>query len=107
MRFFGVWSRLAIYDGSVFFSKIGAEGYANLVFLLLGGLCLWRRGLGLPLAGVPILLLLAYYTAGHMAVNAKLRYAGPMMPLVYAFASDQILYWWRRWSGRAYDEALA
>jgi hypothetical protein len=45
-----------------------------------------------PPAITLILTLVVYYAAGHMMVNARMRYILPVMPYVMVLASDQCAY---------------
>ena len=38
----------------------------------------------------PLVLFVAYYTAGHMMANTRIRYAAPLMPTIIVLASDQL-----------------
>jgi hypothetical protein len=62
----------------------------TLLLLVLGIITGLRRRLIEPRVLFPLVLLVAYYTAGHLVVNAKMRYAVPIMPMIIVLASDQL-----------------
>jgi len=62
----------------------------NLLLLGLAILTALRRRLIEPRVLFPLVLLVAYYTAGHMVANTRMRYAVPLMPTIIVLASDQL-----------------
>ena len=66
----------------------------NLALVLLAGWAVARRVPALvhgrERVFLILVLLLGYYTAGHMLANAKLRYAVPVLPLFMVLAADPL-----------------
>jgi 4-amino-4-deoxy-L-arabinose transferase-like glycosyltransferase len=65
-------------------------GLENLLLVALGLAAALRRRLREPRALLALLLLLGYYTAGHVLVNARLRYLAAVMPLFMVLAADAL-----------------
>ena len=63
---------------------------ANLVLLALASASVWQHRAWRSPALLCVVLLILYNTAGHMAVNARLRYTVPVMPLVIVLAAERI-----------------
>ena len=91
LRFLGVWTPVRDYRLDRLPAEIGILGAANLVLLALAVATALRRRLVSPRVLLPIVLLIACYTVGHMLVNARMRYVGPLIPLVVVLAAEQIL----------------
>jgi hypothetical protein len=66
-------------------------GLENLFIVGLMVACALRRRLREPRVLFALLLLLAYYTAGHVLVNARLRYLAAVMPLFMVLAADTLV----------------
>jgi 4-amino-4-deoxy-L-arabinose transferase-like glycosyltransferase len=71
-------------------NELGLAGLTHIVFLPLAVATVLRRHFLEPPGMVPVVLLIAYYTAGHMLVNASIRYIVPMMPFVMVLTADQL-----------------
>jgi 4-amino-4-deoxy-L-arabinose transferase-like glycosyltransferase len=71
----------------LFWQAVALENLLLLGLAIITGL---RRKLLEPRVLFPLLLLVAYYTAGHMLANAKMRYAVPIMPTIIVLASDSL-----------------
>jgi 4-amino-4-deoxy-L-arabinose transferase-like glycosyltransferase len=71
----------------LFWWIVGAE---NLLLVALAVAAALRRRLLRPPELFGLLLLLAFYIAGHALANAKLRYSVPVMPLFMVLAADTL-----------------
>ncbi len=84
MRIYRLWFH--IRDGSFSRDTYVALLFNGLLILLASATFIFYRGAWLRRA-VPILVFLAYYTAGHMALIAQARNSVPIAPYVILFAS--------------------
>ena len=93
-RLIPLWTNLFYEDGGLSDSTWRLIGLANIVLLLLGVMTLirLRRNILSPVI-LPILLLIAYFTLGHILVHARFRFVMPLTPYVMAFAAAQCVYW--------------
>lgn len=92
-RFIPLWTNLFYEDGGLTDSTWRIIGLINLILLALSVMTIirWRHKIISPFI-FPILLLIAYFMFGHMAVHSKFRFVLPLMPYIMVFAADQIVY---------------
>lgn len=93
-RLIPLWTNLSREDGGLSESTWRLIGLVNIVLLLLGTMTLirLRRNILSPVI-LPILLLIGYFTLGHILVHARFRFVIPLIPYVMIFAAAQCVYW--------------
>ena len=90
-RFLPLWTNVGFIETwPVLWQLIGAE---NIILVGLAIATVRRQNRLQRAIMLPILILIVYYTLGHMMVNAKIRFIVPIMPYVIALAADQCVYW--------------
>lgn len=89
-RLGALWTDFEIQQGQLFWQLIALE---NIVLLLLAVATTVRYVPTNPRTLLPIVLLIAYFAATHSLVNARMRYIMPVLPLVMALASAEMVHW--------------
>ena len=92
---------LSVYRFIPFLTDYGVHDISQNLFWTLAGLeniGLWLLAIGTTLRQrkdfhklFPVVFLLGYYAAGHLLINAQLRYIVPIMPLIMVLAIDQLV----------------